>query len=154
MDVKTAINKAEALCSRQEYCCSDIRKKLIKWGIDSDNITKILAQLIEEKFIDETRFAHFYVRDKLRFNKWGRRKIEWQLKQKEVPANIIHGALAQIDDKEYQQKLEEVINEKLRQVKNKEPIKQKAAIVRNAVSKGFEYQEILPTLEQLLSKND
>ncbi|PWE01145.1 regulatory protein RecX [Marinilabilia rubra] len=154
MDVKTALNKVEALCSRQEYCRSDIRKKLIKWDISPDNIEKILVSLIEEKFIDENRYANFFVRDKFKFNRWGRKKIWWQLKQKEVPPEIIEEALKQINKDEYTLTLEDVIKEKLRQVKNKEPIKQKAAIIRNAVSKGYEYQEVIPIVEQLLLKND
>lgn len=154
MDAKTALNKAEALCSRQEYCRSDIRKKLAKWDISPDDIEKIMAHLVAEKFIDENRYARFFVRDKFRFNRWGRHKIRWQLKQKEVPAEIIDEALGQIDEEEYSQKLEDVVKEKYRQVKNKEPIKQKAAIIRNAVSKGYEYHEVIPIVEQLLLKKD
>ncbi|WP_462318259.1 regulatory protein RecX [Marinilabilia sp.] len=154
MDVKTALNKAEALCSRQEYCRHDIRKKLVKWEISTEYIDKILNQLMEDKFIDESRYARFFVKDKFKFNRWGRKKIWWQLRQKEILPEIIEEALEQIDEDEYSQKLEGVIKEKLRQVKNKEPLKQKAAIIRNAVSKGYEYHEIIPIVEQLLLKND
>lgn len=152
MDYKTAINKAAALCSRQEYCRSDIQKKLDKWDVSAEDGERIIQRLLEEKFIDEKRFASFFVRDKLRFNRWGRQKIAWQLRQKKLDNATIDEALEQINPEEYTEKLQEVIREKSRQVKNKEPIKQKAAIIRNAVSKGFEYDQIIPIVEQLLLK--
>ncbi len=152
MDYKTAINKAAALCSRQEYCRSDIQKKLDKWDVSAEDGERIIQRLLEEEFIDEKRFASFFVRDKFRFNRWGRQKIAWQLRQKKLDNATIDEALEQINPEEYTEKLQEVIREKSRQVKNKEPIKQKAAIIRNAVSKGFEYDQIIPIVEQLLLK--
>ncbi len=150
MDYKTAINKASSLCSRQEYCRSDIEKKLEKWDVAPDDCEHIIRKLAEEKFIDESRFSTFYVRDKYRFNRWGRKKIWWQLKHKGISNDTINEALEQIDPDEYKNNLEAVINEKFRQVKNREPFKQKAAVIRNAVSKGYEYEDIIPLVEQLL----
>jgi regulatory protein len=153
MDYKTALHKASSLCSRNEYCRADIRKKLEKWDIQPEQSEKILAELIKEQFIDESRFASFYVSDKFRFNRWGKKKIRHQLKQKEISDEDINNALNQIDEKEYRQTLKKLLKEKLRQVKDREPVKQKAALIRNAVSKGYEYEEIIPIVEQLLLKN-
>ena len=153
MDYKTALHKASSLCARQEYCRSDIRKKLEKWDIQPEQSEKILAELVKEQFIDESRFASFYVRDKFRFNRWGRQKIRWQLKQKEISDDDVNSALNQIDENDYRQTLKNLMKEKLRQVKDREPFKQKAALIRNAVSKGYEYEEIIPIVEQLLLKN-
>ncbi|WP_291862153.1 regulatory protein RecX [Marinilabilia sp.] len=152
MDYKTALNKASLLCSRQEYCRSDILKKLEKWNLPTEETERILQKLMAEKFLDEERYTTFYVRDKFRFNKWGRKKIWWQLRQKGIEQSTISKALEQIDPQEYRNKLQEIIQDKIKQVKNKEPIQQKAAVIRNAVSKGFEYHEILPLVEQLLQK--
>ncbi|WP_010663382.1 regulatory protein RecX [Marinilabilia salmonicolor] len=152
MDYKKALHKASSLCSRQEYCRSDIKKKLEKWDLPASDSEKVIQKLVTEKFIDEERFSSFYVRDKFRFNKWGRRKIMWQLRQKGIDQETIYQALEQIDPDEYNEKLQEVIREKIRQVKNKEPIRQKAAVIRNAVSRGYEYEEIMPLVEQLLLK--
>lgn len=152
MDYKKALHKASSLCSRQEYCRSDIEKKLVKWDVSPSDKEKVVQKLVTEKFIDEERFSTFYVRDKFRFNKWGRKKIMWQLRQKGIDQETIYQALEQIDPDEYHEKLKEVIREKIRQVKNKELIKQKAAVIRNAVSRGYEYEKIMPLVEQLLLK--
>jgi regulatory protein len=150
MEYKTAIKKAEALCAKQEQCQSDIRKRLIKWGVSEDDCEKILHHLSKENFIDENRYATFYVRDKLNFNRWGKKKIWWHLKQKELPNEIIEAALLQINNDAYRETLEKVILEKLRLIKNQDPAKKKAAIIRNAISKGYEYQEVIPKVEQLM----
>jgi regulatory protein len=152
MDYKKAMNKAASLCSRQEYCRSDISKKLEKWDVAPDEGEQIIEKLVEENFIDESRFTTFFVRDKQRFNRWGRKKIWWQLKQKGISNEMINEALENLDQQEYRNNLKEVLKEKQRQVKNREPIKQKAAIIRNAVSKGYEYEEIIPLVEQLLKE--
>ncbi|MGM0375777.1 MAG: regulatory protein RecX [Bacteroidota bacterium] len=149
MDYKKALEKASALCSKQEYCRSDIQKKLYKWEVGQADREKILNRLTEERFIDESRFATFYVRDKFRFNRWGRQKIRWQLRQKGLADETIDKALEEIDDDAYRQNLQKVLQEKQRQVNNKEPVKQKAALIRNALSKGYEYEEVIKQVEQL-----
>jgi regulatory protein len=153
MDFKTALKRAASLCSKQEYCRSDIQKKLEKWDIPHTDCNKVLERLVAEKFIDEARFATFYVRDKFRFNRWGRKKIWWKLKEKDVPEEIISEALDQIDQEDYLQMLKGIVDEKYRQIKRCDLPKQKAALIRNAVSKGYEYHEIVPIVEQILLKN-
>ncbi|MGQ1890019.1 regulatory protein RecX [Thermophagus sp. OGC60D27] len=152
MDYNTALRKASSLCSRQEFCCSEIKKKLENWEVTSSQQEKIISVLIQEKFIDESRFAMAYVRDKFRFNKWGRHKIRWQLKQKAIPDEIINNALTQIEEEEYKQTLTSLIKSKLKQIQNRDIQKQKAALIRNATSKGFEMDVIIPVVEQLLLK--
>ncbi len=150
MDYKTALKKASAWCSRQEYCRSDIRKKLETREVSNHDIEKVINKLVEENFIDESRFATFYVRDKFRFNRWGRKKIWWQLRQKDLTDEIINKALDQIEEMDYRQTLQKVVYEKFKQVETRDYIKKKSAMIRNAVSKGYEYQEIIPVVEQLL----
>jgi len=153
MDFKTAFNRASSLCARQEQCCFDIRKKLQKWNVLPDDQEKIIDLLVQEKFIDESRFATSYVRDKFRFNNWGREKIRWQLKQKGISNENIDHALAQIDEEDYKKTLFFLMKKKKEQLKNRELNKVKAALIRNAVSKGFEMDIIFPIVEQLLLKN-
>ncbi len=150
MDYKKALNRSAALCSKQEYCCADLQKKHETWGVSHEDSDKILDFLTKEKFIDESRYARFFVRDKFRFNRWGKQKIGWQLKQKRIPREIINDALTNIPREEYLQTLEGLVNEKMKQSKHSDSIKLKAALIRNAASKGFEYEVIIPVVERLL----
>ena len=89
---KEALSKLMAVCARGEHCCQEMREKMMRWGIDSSAQQRIIDQLTDRQFIDEERFTRMFVSDKLRFNKWGRRKIELALYRKRIPkyANRFH----------------------------------------------------------------
>ncbi len=142
MDFKTAYNKTTALCARREYCSGDMIKKLKNWEVPDEIITKVIGQLKEEKFIDDTRYARFFVRDKAKFNRWGEQKIVWAMRQKLISQEIIQDALNQLDQEELQNTLLQLLKEKNRQIKEENPHKRKAAIIRFATSRGFSYSQI------------
>lgn len=150
MDFKNAFIKSAALCAQQERCCFDIEKKLKQWEVDNDIIEKVLEKLIEENFIDDNRFAGFYARDKFRFNRWGKTKIAWHLRQKQIAPVTIKAVLDMLNEGEYGNTLFLLLSEKARSLSGREPIKKKAALVRFAASRGFEYDEIMKTLDRLL----
>ena len=148
----TALSKVQFICSKQEKCCSDIRKKLQDWNISEDDQDEIITSLIEDKFIDESRFTNFYVRDKYRFNKWGRIKISYQLKHKQIPERIITESLEQINDQEYKEILQDLLQSKLRSLKDEDKYQLKTKLYRFAQSRGFESQLSLNLIDDLLSE--
>lgn len=150
MDFNTAFNRAAALCAQQERCRSDIQEKLEAWQVEAGVAETVLEKLVNEKYIDERRFAGFYARDKFRFNKWGRNKIAWHLRQKKIDNAVIADVLGNLNDDEYQQTLFSLLKEKERSVAGRDFLKKKAALVRFAASKGFEYDQIMKTLDRLL----
>ena len=80
-----ALNKAAAYCTLCERCISEVSAKLTAWGVPFTEQEKIIARLIDEKFIDEARYCRAFVNDKLRFNRWGRIKIIATLRYKHLP---------------------------------------------------------------------
>ena len=147
MDFKTAYNKTTALCARREYCSGDMIKKLKNWEVSDEIISKVINQLKEEKFIDDTRYARFFVRDKAKFNRWGEQKIIWAMRQKQISQEIIQEAINQLDQEELQNTLLQLLKEKNRQIKEDNSYKRKAALVRFATSRGFSYAQIQKGLE-------
>ena len=83
-DFKDALRRAAALCSRQEQCTGQIREKLRSWNVDAELAQRVILKLHEEKFLDDRRYARFYVRDKFKLNRWGRIKITAMLRQKGI----------------------------------------------------------------------
>jgi regulatory protein len=152
MDSKKAYDKAAAICARQEQCISMVREKLIKWEVEEAERAKILARLVEEKFIDELRYTGFYVRDKARFNKWGKTKITWQLRRKGISPEMISEALASIPANEYSNNLLDLLRQKKRQLKVDDPYKRRASLMRFAASRGFSFDEIKCALDELGSE--
>ncbi|NPA68973.1 MAG: RecX family transcriptional regulator [Chlorobi bacterium] len=147
MTYKEALSKAMYLCSKTEKCKSDIRKKLYDWKANPDDIEKILSELEKQKFIDEKRYAEYYVRDKFRFNKWGKIKIKTMLLQKQIPEKTINKALADIPEKEYIETLKYLLKQKEKTLNDGDYYKKKQKIIRFLTSKGFETDTVLRILE-------
>lgn len=138
ISTKDAYSRAAALCSRSEKCISDIETKLYQWKLPAKQHEIVIKQLTEEKFIDESRFTSFFVRDKFRFNKWGKVKIAYQLSSKGIAKQIISEALDQINADEYESTLKELIQQKERSLKYKDEWDKKQKLLRFVVSRGFE----------------
>jgi regulatory protein len=146
---KTALNKAMALCAGREMCLSDIRQKLIFWSVKRDDTDNILNLLIQGKFIDEKRYAAAFVKDKFRYNKWGRIKIGRGLKIKNIPDEIIRSELNSIDDDEYLDLLKGIIAKQRRSIKAKNQFDLKGKLLRHALGRGFESHLIYDLLNDL-----
>jgi len=146
---KTALTKAMSQCSRREYCVDDIRNKLQAWGIDNNDAEKIISALIKENFINESRYASAYVRDKFKYNKWGKVKIAAHLKSRKIPHDIINSALDLIDDDSYIKLLKEMIGGHRKAVKAKNQYDLKAKLLRYGLSKGFESSLLYDILNDL-----
>ena len=134
----TAMSKAMANCSRRESCSYDIRDKLLSKGIGITDAEKIISILIKENFINESRYASAFVKDKFNYNKWGRVKIAAHLKTKNIRPDIIRSALDSIDNDVYTKLLKELIANHRRSVKAKNQYDLKAKLLRYGLSKGFE----------------
>ena len=141
-----------ALCARGEHAERDIRSKLETLGLTLNNIDTIITQLKRENFLDETRYARAYCHDKLHFNGWGKLKIAYMLKAKGVSEACIEAATAEIDNEQDREILKKLLAAKWRKVSHKEARQARAAIVRFATGRGFEFSDIAPLLDELTSQ--
>lgn len=144
-----ALYKAAALCSGSEHCLSEIEEKLEKWGALAPDREKILGYLVDEKYIDHLRYARAYARDKFRYNHWGRYKIRQMLRMQDIEEQYIRQALEEIDEEEYLSTLRHILEQKDRQLHDQDPYQRKGKLVRHAVSKGFEMDVVMDTVEDL-----
>ncbi|SMO71519.1 regulatory protein [Saccharicrinis carchari] len=138
MTFEQALLRASDICARQEKCVFDIEKKLNSWKVEEPVAAKVIDQLIKEKFIDEQRYVNHYVRDKFRFNRWGKIKIRYQLKAKCISGQQVNEALQQISEDEYKDALAQLLNKKRRNLKEDDKYKKRASLIRYAASRGFE----------------
>ncbi len=152
MEFKQALRKVQNTCSKQEKAIFDIRKKLYEWNLESDGVEEIISILIEQNFLDDARFSEFYVRDKFRFNKWGRIKLGYMLRAKNIDETYVSKALSQIDKSEYQKLLDQELLKKYNTIADKDTFQVKTKLLRFAQSKGFESELCLARIENLLQK--
>lgn len=138
IEYNVALKRAAALCSKQEQCSHHIREKLKTWNVSDDDAEKIIELLKKEKFLDDQRYAIFYVRDKFRFNGWGKIKMAVMLRQKGIPEVTINEALDQIDQEQYFQLCQRLISEKSATLRETNLFKRKGKLYRFAAQRGFE----------------
>lgn len=150
MTSEKALNTIAAICSKKEYCSHDVREKLRKWEIPENEITRILDFLYKNKFVDDSRFAAFYARDKFRFNKWGRQKINQMLRQKGIATEVIADALATLSPATYDETCMVLLQGKMKILKNDTPIRIKARLIRFAAGRGFDFDTINRCLAHII----
>lgn len=149
MNYKEALSYSMNLCSRQEKCCREVREKLEIFKLPGEQIEKVLATLQKEGFIDESRYAGMFVRDKLHLNRWGRIKIRYMLTAKQLPEEVITNALDEIEDQHYLQILREELSRKRLQIRDDDPLKVRSKLARFGQQRGFESGLIFQVLDEL-----
>ncbi|ADQ79518.1 regulatory protein RecX [Paludibacter propionicigenes WB4] len=132
------LHKAASYCSISEHCISEVEDKLNAWCIECDDKVKIINRLIDEDFINEKRYCAYFVKDKFRFNKWGKVKISYALKQKGLSDELINSALQTIDEGEYDEMLAALLKTKLTGLKYEFEYEKQGKLFRFAQSRGFE----------------
>lgn len=130
--------KLTSLCSQGEHCTGEILEKMQKWGLTDDMQARIMEYLIREKYVDDERFCHFFVSDKIKYNKWGRRKIEQALYMKHVSQDISSTVLDAVPDEDYIAILRPLIRNKRKSVKAESEYEINMKLIKFAMGRGFE----------------
>ena len=149
MTKEQVLYKLTSLCARAEYCQHDMLEKMRKWEVNSVDKAEIMEYLLREKYVDEERYARHFISDKLRFNKWGRRKVEQALYMKRIPESIYRPILDEQCDEDYENILMPLLRNKLRTVKGKNSYDIRNKIIRFALSRGFETDLVLKAMDKL-----
>ena len=139
-----------ALCAQAEHCEQEMRDKLKRWELDTAAADRIIARLQKERYIDDARYARAFVKDKIRYNKWGRRKVEQALWQKRIADDIRQQVLGEIDENEYLDVLRPLLKQKRRTTKAENDYALNQKLVRFALGRGFTFDLI----RQCLDVND
>ena len=144
-----ALLRLEELCARSEHCEGELREKLRKWLVSEEDADTILSSLRRRRYVDDERFARAYVRDKFRFDHWGRRKIELTLRRKRVDADVIADALEEIDADDYMAMLRKLLAYKARSLPDAGAYENRVKLMRFAIGRGFEPQLVVKALDSM-----
>lgn len=148
-DQQKVSDRMKALCSRREYCLSDIRKKVMTLlDGDESGTQAVLDQLVEQKYVDDLRYASAFARDKSSIAGWGEVKIRYMLAAKGISRDIISEALAEIDEQKACGRLEKLISNKARSLTGDPQVRMK--LLRFGLGRGYSYDEVSSVVEQLL----
>ena len=147
--MEKVLDRMRNLCSRREYCRADIMKKAMS-ALDGDRekAEKVIEILVAEKYIDELRYASAFARDKSSISGWGETKIRYMLSSKGVPREVIDKALEEIDGAKAMTRLERLMENKYRSLKDDPQCRLK--MLRFGLGRGYGYDEVSEVLEFLM----
>ena len=153
MEEKKVLERLQRQCAKAEYCSSDVRRKALKaLEGDAEAAGRVVDALIKDKFVDDARFAGAFARDKASFSGWGPVKVSFALRSKGIARDVIDEAVAGIDKEKSSAKLEKIIADKYRTLKEDPALKLK--LLRFGLSRGFSYEDVSAAVEAVLSGGD
>lgn len=129
--------KLTALCARSEHCQQEMLEKMRQWGVSQEEQAQVMARLVSERYVDDERYARAFVSDKIRYNKWGRRKVEQALWLKRIDKAIAAQVLDEVDDAEYVSVLRPLLKQKRRSTKAASEYELTMKLIKFALSRGF-----------------
>jgi regulatory protein len=138
-----ALQKLKHYCGYQERCHSEVKQKLYDLGIWKKDQDEIIATLIKENYLNEERFAIAFAGGKFRVKQWGRVKIKYELKQRQVSDYCIKKALKQIDEEEYLKTLNKLAEEKYASLKGEQYLVRKKKTMDYLIGRGFEIELVV-----------
>ncbi len=136
-----------SLCATAEHCQYEMLEKMRRWELTQEAQARVMERLINERYVDDERYARAFVNDKIRYNKWGRRKVEQALWQKHIDEDIRQRVLDDVDDEEYLSVLRPLLKQKRKTIKAADDYEQNRKLVRFALSRGFTFDIIRQCLD-------
>lgn len=136
-----------ALCAQAEHCQWEMTEKMRRWELAEGAQARVMERLTKERYVDDERYARAFVKDKVRYNKWGRRKVEQALWQKRIDEDIRQRVLNEVDDEEYLSVLRPLLKQKRRSTKASSDYELNQKLMRFALSRGFTFDIIRQCLD-------
>lgn len=142
MTYEMALQRLSALCASAEHCEYEMTEKMRKWEVEESDCERIMEYLRKAKFVDDERYARAFVKDKIKYNKWGRRKVEQGLWAKQIAEDIRQRVLDEVDESQYKSVLTDLLKSKRRSIKAANDYEMNRKLIKFALSRGFDYSII------------
>lgn len=149
-----ALARLAALCAKGEHCTGELRDKLRLWAIPPDDADRIVDTLVDQHFVDDARFCRAFANDKIRYDHWGRRKIEQALYMKHVPQAASQPVLDAIPDEDYLAVLRPLLQAKWPTINAKTDYERSMKLIKFAMGRGFSLQLIRQCIDSLSGWED
>ena len=142
------IKKLESFCAYRERCESEIKQKLFQLAVDKNETDFYINYLKENNFLNEERFVAAFARGKFNIKSWGKRKIIQELQAKQIDSKKIQQSIEQIDDSLYFIRLQDLLEKKIKKIKETDTFIIKQKLMQYAMQKGYEMELINEVLKE------
>lgn len=126
-----------------------MKEKMTRWGIDEDAQQRVVEYLVANRYVDDRRYARSFVNDKLKYNKWGPRKIEQSLWMKHIDESILREALDDVDNEEYISVLRPLLTSKRKTTKAETDYEMNQKLLRFAIGRGFTFEQVKEVIDEV-----
>ena len=141
--------KLEHYCAYQDRCHQEVYQKMFSFNLSSQEKEEIMVYLIDNKFLNEERFAQSFVRGKHNYKKWGKTRITNELKARNISSTIIKIALKEINDSLYFETFDDLANKHWETIPEKNPMKKRKKFCDYFMRKGWENELIYEKVKEL-----
>lgn len=146
-----ALSRLEGICSRSEHCTHELLTKLRSWGIASDDSARIIDSLRENRYVDDTRFARAFARDRIEYSGYGHRRVAMSLAQKRIPSDIIRVAIEEaVEPDRYTEIADRVLMRYARRLEELESWESRNKLYRHGCSRGFESEVVKQSMRRVI----
>ena len=147
-DEKLILEKMRSYCMYQERCIQEVKKKLTRLQVIPKSKSKIINHLIDDDYLNEVRFTKSFIQGKLRIKKWGRIKLNYELKMRGVKKFIIDEEINKISKEDYYDYFNEFSNNKIKTLKGSKEQK-KRSFINYFTYRGWENNLIYEKLNEI-----
>jgi regulatory protein len=137
-----AFERAKKYCAFQERSHSEVRQKLLEYGLRGKDLEEVMVRLIDERFLNEERFAMAFAGGKFRMKQWGKQKIKQELKRKGVSDYLIQKAMSEVKRDDYDATLKKLLEKKAATLKDRNIFSKKQKLSSFLIRKGYEPEEV------------
>lgn len=141
MTKEQIISKLTAACARAEHCKDDMIRRMQRWQVDESLQQEVISYLVREKYIDEERYARFFINDIVKYNRWGRRKVEQALYFKHIPREVYEPLLDEVASEDFEDVLMPLLKNKEKNLKYANDYERRMKLLRFAMQRGFSYEQ-------------
>lgn len=145
-----ALRLLMSMAARAERSSGDALRLMKRWGVDDNDAQRVLQRLIAERFIDDSRYAAAFVREKINLSGWGSYKIVAALRRKGVDNRIIENALSQYGSVDMEERLQGLLEKKIKTVKYRDTSDLRAKLFRFAASRGYDYSTAMQAVDRVV----
>ena len=148
--VDEAQKRLERYCAYQERCHKEVTQKLYEMRMIPEARDQIIVHLLQHNFLNEERFAKAYVRGKFSIKKWGKQRLQQELKQKDINNTIIAVALKEIDPEDYLNTFNELAEKKLETIRERHLQKKRKKLADYLFYRGWESHLVYDKIRELI----
>ncbi len=149
-----AFDRLSRLCARSEHCSKEMTDKMRLWNLTEAQQARVMERLTKYQYVDDERYTELFIRDKIKFNGWGRNKVAQALYMKGISEQMARPYLDEVSEDDYLRVLRPLVRSKLPKIKAKNSYERRAKMLRYGISRGFSIDQIKRCMDEITDETE